>query len=132
MYMVAVLTICVVFYKLYTKMKKYHRYEFETNQRPMMHSFRCMVAVIVLTILYNQAVSDEEIPMIRKPNFHESHFFCHGNQYGFALEFLVYIPGVNFKLISIVISYVIICQKNTIDILQGVSKLDHLLKICIF
>jgi hypothetical protein len=52
-YSLSVAVICLVFYKLYTKMKTHHRYEFETNQRSMMHSFRCMLAVLVLTIVYN-------------------------------------------------------------------------------
>ena len=112
-YSFCILTMIFVFTWLYWLMNKNHKFEFETNRKPMLLFFWQMMFLLIMTLVYNLAVHDEDTPMLNKVNYRETKEFCEGSQYSYILEFLIYLPGNKFKLMVITVSYLFIVQKSS-------------------
>lgn len=59
-------------------MNKNHKFEFETNRKPMLIFFWQMMILLIMTLIYNYSVNDKDTPMLNKVNFRETQAFCEG------------------------------------------------------
>ena len=107
--------IVILFIYLRTIMKKYHDYQFKENDKPMTYCFIQMVSVLSGIIIYT--VYDAFYSTISGQSIHASMNFCQSSSTRFLIYYLFHIPGYEFKLIHIIICYVIIVEKGSLDIL---------------
>ena len=102
----------IVFIKLFRLMKRYHRLEFESNQTQM--SFFCAFIILGYQLQYQTYLVS---------------YFVKANE---CSDMVIKYSLYSYNPQNIFIAWVIISIKSDQDLLQGVSKLDSLLKISIF
>ena len=113
-------------------MKKYHNYEFNKAKKEMLIFFSWTIFTNLMTLLLFLMILDGIT--FNYPIPAQSEAFCNRSNsvYVMAMEWVVFVPGVKYKLWVFGIAYFTIHIKQSDDIFQGISKLDHLLKISIF
>lgn len=125
----------ITFFRLYCLMQKYHHYEFEANRRSMLAFYISMISAIIVNLALYSVLIDNDI------RTHQDIFEfyisllsrCHQRS-SFNLQAAIWCMYIVFilQLPALTQSFIVIQIKSSKDILQGVSKLDYLLKLSVF
>lgn len=118
------------FFRIYYLMQHYHHYEFQQNKRAIVVFMVCKTVTNLLNIsellLVSKLPDPWEISNITAACFQHVELFKYlSNKY---LNMFLTIPYFQKQLICVA---VIMFKKND-DILQGINKLDYLLKASVF
>lgn len=132
-YLAYALFICVVMLALYTSfftiyclMKKYHHYEFQKHSNPMlMYMFSYTIAGLTnaLLLYMDSKISDYYTMRTYVDE-------CDKGTYLYLQLACLFFPLTNIQYLLCLMSLIV--YKKTDDVLQGVSKLDYLLKVSVF
>jgi len=119
--------ITILFLKLRNKMKKYHNFEYDENSKPMCTFF----FAILFSIMLNLVNCEFSYWVQGNPwDLEQLGSMCLERKF-IGLFYIKVVIGVIMPQNLVIIMAIIICKKPD-DILQGVSKLDYLLKVSMF
>ena len=124
------LGLCLSFATIFHLMNKYHHYEFHKNRKPML-LFMLAVTASLLTNGVVVYIDSHTINFDDLDSYVSACYNPESQQNSIIIQISVlFIPLSNLQFIAFATS--IIVYKKTDDILQGVSKLDYLLKVSVF
>lgn len=122
--------LCLSFGAIFYLMNKYHYYEFHKNRRPML-LFMLAVTCSLLTNAVVIFIDSHTVNFDDLDSYASACFNPESVSNSITIQIsILFIPLSNLQFIAFAMS--IIVSKKTDDILQGVSKLDYLLKVSVF
>jgi hypothetical protein len=127
-----IVVLTLIYFQLNGFMKVNHKYEHDKRSCSMLLTFSLMVLILLFKLSVFVTIT------LQANNEDRDHFFqieiCR-DEIGIAKRVTLIIAFTiwyRFRLPSMILSSVIILIKQNDDCLQGLSKLDYLLKISIF
>ena len=127
----------MVFHTLQWNMWRYHRYEFKKNRCHMYGLYLIMVAcniVILIYLVFDRLDWTNVLDSIffETKNYRELYYYYQNTTSVHYYYNLVIYVAIRCGLQVILMAWVLLYFKKPEDLLQGISKLDYLLKISTF
>ena len=139
---VASIDILAIYVMLNVLMKRLHHFEYQRTKKSMFLQFVMFQVVCVMNIVYSVLMISKYRLILEKyhkttlpmTEFQYFRYMCQWEENftvtriaaaGLFIQYKLSIPGV-------ITALVIVKVKSSKDILQGISKLDHLLKVSVF
>jgi hypothetical protein len=117
-------------------MANYHNFEYQIHKKTLFRYFLFTVFMCSIGLYLNLSVTHlpgDKVNSALTLNARDLFVFCNTDFDIFMRnQYIVYISFFDLHLLEILIAYVIVKVKSKADVLQGISKLDHLLKVSVF
>lgn len=128
-YSMQLVALTVVFVRLMLALRKWHRYEYNQNKTAMILFFLTAFIIVLLNLLYNM-LNGRHKSIGRNASYFYNN--CQHPSASFFIFRMVFILKENFILFDLILVISILYLKSTRDAIQGINKLDYLIKVSVF